>query len=99
MFFLNEMGCELINSSYVERFCVVKKPDAALIVASYGEERPPVTLGRYADADEAMTALYRLGQDFNNGEQAIRMMGSSYGCDPITTGSYHGKKFKNHGGS
>lgn len=39
MFFLNETGCELINSSYVERFCVVKKPDAALIVASYGEER------------------------------------------------------------
>lgn len=99
MFFLSELGWELVNSAYVERFVIVKKPDAALIVASYGEERPPVTLGRYADAGEAMTALYQLGKDINDGAQAIRMMESSYGCYPITTGTYHGKKAKSHGGS
>lgn len=98
MFFINEFGNELINSDFVERFVIVKKTDAALIVASYGEERPPVTLGRYADAGEAMTALFQMAYDLNDGEEAIRMKESSYGCNPITTG-YHGKKIKSHGGS
>ena len=98
MFFLNETGCELINSSYVERFCVVKKPDASLIVASYGDVRPPVTIGRYADKSEAMEALANLSQSLNDG-YAPRMKSSSYGGIENKAENYHGKKEKGHGGS
>lgn len=98
MFFLNERGLELINSNYVERLCIVQKSDAALIVASYGNERPPVTLGRYADVQEAMIALCHLSQALNDGEH-ICMIESTYGGKQIKSDAYHGKKAKSHGGS
>lgn len=35
MYIMVPTGMEIINSEFVERFCVVEKPDAALVVASY----------------------------------------------------------------
>lgn len=56
----------IIDSSFVERFCLVEKPDAYMIVASYSAERM-VTIGKYkdrAEADGVMYTLYRaLGTD------------------------------------
>ena len=50
-------GRELINTDFVERFCIVEKPDAALVIASYNAERPPVTIAKYINAKEAKAAL------------------------------------------
>ncbi len=60
MYIVTVDSWQIINSEYVERFCVCKKPDAALIVASYSDVRPPVTMGRYRDVDEAVSALGKL---------------------------------------
>ena len=49
----------IIDSSFVERFCLVEKPDACMIVASYSAERM-VTVGKYANREEADGVLYNL---------------------------------------
>ena len=56
MYILNGTKNEILNSEFVERFCVVSKCDASLIVASYGADRC-VTLARYGNDQEAMQAL------------------------------------------
>lgn len=60
MYILNGSKREIVNTDFVERLCIAEKTDAALIVASYHTERPPVTLARYANADEAKDALQDL---------------------------------------
>lgn len=56
MWIMTSDGKSIVDSNYVERFCLVEKPDAVLIVASYSAERI-VTIGRYADKKEAVSAL------------------------------------------
>ena len=57
MLILNGAKNQIINTEFVERFCISEKDDAALIVLSYSSERPPVTLARYKNAQEAKEAL------------------------------------------
>lgn len=59
MYVMTSNGAQIINSDFVERFVIVEKPDAALILASYtsANEPPPVTIGRYKDRKEAQDAL------------------------------------------
>lgn len=57
LYILNGKQTEIVNSDFVERFCIAKKSDAALVVASYGADRAPVTLARYKDENEAKNAL------------------------------------------
>ena len=59
LWFMNGNESEIVNSEYVERFVIVKRYDAVLIVASYGETRMK-TLGRYRNEEEAGTALLNL---------------------------------------
>lgn len=73
MYILSNGGKEIINSGYVERFCMAEKEDAALIVASYGSSRPPVTMGRYADKPEAMRALESLFWSLSRQEASFEM--------------------------
>lgn len=73
MFILNSYGKEILNADFVERFCVVEKQDAALIVASYNAERPPVTIGRYADAKEACGVLQEMLIALSSGDTICRM--------------------------
>lgn len=56
MYIMNGAGTEILNADFVERFCMVKKPDATLIVASYGADRY-VTVARYQDVKEAEQAI------------------------------------------
>ena len=56
MYIMASNGRSIIDSSFVERFCIVEKPDAYLIVASYSAEHI-VTIGRYANQEEADSAL------------------------------------------
>lgn len=60
MYILSKSGKEIVNSDFVERFCVTEKSDAMLIVASYSTERQPVTMARYRDSREAEEALREL---------------------------------------
>lgn len=59
MWIVTSSGTSLLDTGYVERFCLAEKPDAVLIVASYSAERI-VTIGRYADKREATEALMDL---------------------------------------
>lgn len=85
MYILNGAGMEIVNTDFVERFCVVRKEDAALIVASYHTDRPPVTLARYAGVGEAQAALQTLFYDLaGGGKAALEMPESSlYGTEPV----------------
>ena len=59
MYIMNEAGTEILNSEFVERFCIARKPDATLIVASYSENRY-VTVARYSNEKEAFRVLGEL---------------------------------------
>lgn len=59
MFILTSDQKCIVDSSFVERFCLVEKPDACMIVASYSAERM-VTIGKYKDRAEASDALSNL---------------------------------------
>lgn len=85
MYILNGSGTEIVNSDYVERFCLVQKEDAALIVASYHTDRPPVTLARYADGAEARSALQSLLQELASGcRSAVEMPESTlHAVEPV----------------
>lgn len=56
MYILTSDGKSILDTSFVERFCIVEKPDAVLIIASYSADRM-VTIGKYANRDEADAAL------------------------------------------
>lgn len=73
MYILNSYGHEIINSDFVERFCLVEKPDAALIIASYSADRPPVTMGRYQKGKEAEDALCELFTAIAAGQSSFYM--------------------------
>lgn len=60
MYILSGDKKQIINSDFVERFCISEKPDAALIVASYDKNAKVVTLARYRDLREAQKVLGEL---------------------------------------
>lgn len=86
MYILTSDGKSIVDSSFVERFCIVEKPDACLVVASYSADRA-VTIGRYADRKEADSAFRSL---FNN------LVGNSdtYAFTMPDSVLYHGEKQK-----
>ena len=86
MYIMASNGKDIVDSSFVERFCLVEKPDAWLVVASYSESRI-VTIGRYANRDEADSAFCRLFSDLAgcSGTYAFTMPDSVL---------YHGEKWK-----
>lgn len=47
MYIVSGDALQIIDSACVERFVVAKKPDAVLILASYGAERQPITIAKY----------------------------------------------------
>lgn len=86
MYILTSDGKSIVDSSFVERFCIVEKPDACLVVASYSADRA-VTIGRYADRKEADSAFSSLLNSLvgNSNTYAFTMLDSVL---------YHGEKWK-----
>lgn len=84
MYILNGKQTEIVNSEFVERFCAVEKPDAGLIVASYGADRPPVTLARYKDMKETMKNLGTLFGALADGQYCFVMPESLMYCEQAT---------------
>lgn len=70
-------GKQLINSRFVERFCLVEKNDAVLVVASYNDTRPAVTLSRYKNMHEATGILEELMYALSGGQTTFSMPDSS----------------------
>lgn len=68
MIILSEDGCKMFNSDFIETYIITDKGDNVLIAATYGEERPPKTLGRYKDIDEAKDALLQLYGAFSGNQ-------------------------------
>lgn len=86
MYILTSDMKSIVDSSFVERFCIVEKPDAVLIVASYSAERA-VTIGRYADRKEADAAF---GSLLNN----LIGSGNTYSFTMPDSILYHSEKWK-----
>lgn len=84
MYILNSSEKEIINSNFVERFCISDKEDAALIIASYNNVRPPVTIARYKNTKEAKAALGELFAALAGGQTHFFMSDSLlYGEETI----------------
>lgn len=73
MYIMLAGGRQIVNSEFVERFCISEKNDAALIVASYSDVRPPVTMARYANMDEARGVLCELMGALSGGQGYFTM--------------------------
>lgn len=78
-----------------------KKSDAGLVVASYGRDAAPLTLGRYQSTEEALEALDDLLAALAGGESGYAMKASTGAKLPLEGPRewYHGKKPKRRGGS
>lgn len=66
MYIMTSDGKSIVDSGFVERFCVVNKPDAILIIASYSTDRA-VTIGKYANTKEAFDAFHGLFASIKSG--------------------------------
>lgn len=73
MYILDSYRKQIIDSHAVDRFCISEKPDAALIVASYGVEGRPITMARYANLREAQNVLSELFSALAGGQQCFYM--------------------------
>ena len=73
MYIMNAMQNTVLNSNFVERFLVADKGDAALVIASYSQDRRPVTMGRYKDKKEAQEALGSLFSALYGGQTGFTM--------------------------
>ena len=72
MYILTSDQKSIVDSGFAERFCLVEKPDACMIVASYSAERM-VTIGKYKDRAEAVDALNALYQALTYDESRFEM--------------------------
>ena len=72
MYILASDQKSVIDSCYVQRFCLVDKPDASLIIASYSADRA-VTIGKYADEEEAHGVLAELYSALSTGAERYSM--------------------------
>ena len=73
MYIMSEDQKQIINADYPERYCLVEKPDAVLVIASYRDDRPPVTLGRYKDMKDARDVIGQLLTALTGGQAYFHM--------------------------
>lgn len=86
MYILTSDHKNIVDSGFIERFCIVEKPDACLIVASYSADRA-VTIGRYSDRKETDAAF---GSLLNN----LAEDGDAYAFTMPDSVLSHGEKWK-----
>lgn len=66
---------QIVNSDFVKRFSVLRKPCEVLFVSSFDDGNPAVTLGRYHSMQEANNALKALLHAVASGQ--------TYYCMPV----------------
>ena len=96
MYILSGNQKEIIDSNFVERFVIVERDDAVLIVASYSGDRK-VTVSKYKSPKEAKDVLNDMFSAFDRGQYCYEMPVSSlfYGND----GGIKDARVKRKGGS
>jgi len=72
MYIMDSIQKNVIDTAYVQRFCLIKQPDATLIIASYSADCA-VTIGKYADAEEAHGVLAELYTALTTGAEGYSM--------------------------
>lgn len=77
MYIMDAMQSTILNSDFVERFLVVDKGDAVLIIASYSQDRSPVTMGRYKNTKEARDVLCDMFIALHGGQSGYTMPDST----------------------
>lgn len=70
MYILTSDGKGILDSRFVERFCIVEKPDVVLIIASYSADMA-VTIGKYADRKEADDAFFKLFNSLAGNDSSV----------------------------
>lgn len=83
MYIKTQDSRQIVDSGCIERFCLVVKPDAILIIASYSENRA-VTIGKYADKMEAGNAFDALYYAMCNDNPSFDMPQSRLFCGETT---------------
>lgn len=83
MFIINGTGREIINTDFVQRFCMVEKYDSTLLIASYGLDVAPVTVARYKTKKEAAEALKSLHTALCNGMNGYALPVSTSEVRPV----------------
>ena len=96
MYILTQYGTQIVDADKVERFCISTLPDCDRIVASYSDERPPVTLARYAKDEDAALQLYALLHALAAREEAYIMPSSILQAEEKRV---HDARTKRKGGS
>lgn len=91
MYIRTQDSRQIVDSGYVERFCIVIKPDAVLIIASYSENRA-VTIGKYADKGEAGDAFDALYYALCNANPSFDMPQSRLFCGEPEKKDARGKR-------
>lgn len=57
MYIMVAAGTQFVDSDFFRRYMIISKDDAILITGVYDDETRPITLGRYADMNEAKSTL------------------------------------------
>lgn len=86
---------EIIDSTFVQRFRIVVKPDAALVIASYNADTA-VTISKYKNEREAKVALAELLAALAGGQNLFYMPESTLFYEQATT---HDARTARKGGS
>lgn len=73
MYVLNASKTVIHNTDYIERFHMVDKGDAVLIIASQRHGDQPDTLGRYGTVSEARSVLLDLFTALYGGASCFEM--------------------------
>lgn len=73
MILLTSDGKTALNTDFVERFIIVEKSDATLIIASYNSERQPITVGKYINIREAEPVFLNLISHLSNDDRFFEM--------------------------
>jgi hypothetical protein len=73
MIIMSQSGKILCNSEYINKYTISDKPDAFLISAGFGGNELPVTLGRYKNAQEAISAMAELAASLGGGQTLFYM--------------------------
>lgn len=96
MYIMSDQQYMIINADAVERFLLVPKPDAALIIASYSQTASPVTIARYKTKEEAAGALHDLFLALAGDMTYFYMPLSTYAAEGPRV---HDARTRRHGGS
>ena len=73
MYIKDQQEYVIHDAKFIQRFHIVKKPDAWLIISSIEHDKTPDTLGRYFTEAEAKSVLEELLKALINDERFFEM--------------------------